>query len=212
MKSPHKDKQERPRVSQTTDGISWLFRLLLCLGGLKACLVLFLSLVSLVNVGAADTAGEKSGSNSQTSNAQSPAGSQTMSSQQTINPEILAVLRAEQKKLAEEKQKIIQKNQEMDVIAKELEGKLTQLKELKNQLEGSVRQAKAAEKEGFEHLVVVYSSMEDAKAAALLGNMDEATVVKILKAMKGKKAAAILSLMEPQKAARISVELAKNRP
>lgn len=212
MNSPHNDMQEERRPSRTTDGISWLFRILLCLGGLKVGLALFLSLVTGVNVGEAGPSDERPEQASQVSQAQSTASTDAVFSQQPLNPEIIAILQAEQKKLAEERQKLAQKNQEMDVMAKELENRLSQLNELKNQLEGPAKQAKAAEKEGFEQLVAVYGSMEDSKAAALLSNMDDATVVRILKSMKGKKVAAILSLMEPQKAARLSTELAKNRP
>lgn len=212
MNSPHKDMQEEHRPSRTTDGISWLFRILLCLGGFKVCLALFLSLIAGVSVNAAGSSDDGQGQATQTSNAQSSIFAEASSSTQPLNPEIIAILRAEQKKLAEERQKLNQKNQEMDVMAKELENRLSQLNELKSQLEGPVKQAKAVEKEGFEQLVAVYSSMEDSKAAALLGNMDEATVVRILRAMKGKKVGAVLSLMEPQKAARLSSELAKARP
>lgn len=204
--------QQEHRPSRTTDGISWLFRILLCLGGLKVCLALFLSLITGVSVNAAGSSAERQEQTTQASNTQSDAPIATTSSRQSLNPEIITILQAEQKKLAEEKEKLAQKKQEMDMMAKELENRLSQLNELKNQLEGPVKQSKAAEKEGFEQLVVVYGSMEDSKAAALLGNMDEATVVRILKSMKGKKVAAILSLMEPQKAARLSVELAKARP
>lgn len=211
MNSPHKDMQEGRRPSRTTDGISWLFRILLCLGGLKVCLALFLSLVTGVSVNAAGSSDGKQEQTSEASRVQSTAPTDTAFSQQPINSEIIAILKAEQKQLAEERQKLAQKNQEMDVMAKELENRLAQLNELKNQLEGPAKQAKAAEKENFEQLVAVYGAMEDSKAAALLGNMDEATVVRILKSMKGKKVAAILSLMEPQKAARLSSELVKTR-
>ncbi len=212
MNSPHKDIQEEDRHLRTTDGISWFFRILLCLGCLKVCLALFLSLVTGVSVNAAGSSDERQEQTTHASKVQSAAPTETASSQQSINPEIIAILQAEQKKLAEERQKLTQKKQEMDVMVKELENRLYQLNELKNQLEGPAKQAKAAEKEGFEQLVAVYGSMEDSKAAVLFGNMDEATVVRILKSMKGKKIAAILSLMEPQKAARLSAELAKARP
>lgn len=210
MKSLHKCTQESYKKSRRIDGISWLLRLILCLGGLKVCLALFLSFLTWVDVDAAGPV--KENSEQATASAKMQANAPDPSSQQPIHQEIIAILKAEQKRLAEEKEKLAQKNQEMEVMAKELEKRLVQLNELKNQLEGPAKQAKAAEKESFEQLIAVYGSMEDSKAAALLSNMDEATVVKILKGMKGKKTASILSQMEPQKAARISSELAKAKP
>jgi len=121
------------------------------------------------------------------------------------------ILMARLRRLKEREADLDQREKNLEMLKREIENRIEEMKRLQAVLETRVRQAKAQEDARFQHLVGVYSAMQPARAAALLNKMDDSTVVKIFAMMKSRKVAAILALMEPEKAARISSALTKNQ-
>jgi len=123
--------------------------------------------------------------------------------------EIVEILMVRMRRLKEQEASLVQREKDLELLKKEIDERLRELKQLQVKLESPVKRAKAAQEARFQHLVGVYSSMEPTRAAALLEKMDEPTVVRIFGAMKSKKVASILGLMDPDKAARISSALSR---
>ncbi len=188
----------------------FILRLLLGVGLLKLCLAAALFLGPLgtpsltsAKAGPEDSAGPEAGDKSKAG----PALKQT-----SCNPEVLEILRAEARQWKQKKRELDAKEKDLGLLKSEIDERLKELKNLQARLEGPVKKAKASYEAKFQHLVGVYSSMEPARAAALLDKMDEAMVAKIFGSMKSKKVAKILALMEPEKAARISSTLSMGGP
>jgi len=93
----------------------------------------------------------------------------------------------------------------------EIEERLEELNELQLRLTAYAKKLadreKALENSKMGHLVALYSAMEPAKAAAIMGKLKVPTVVLILRNMKGKFAGKILAVMNPERGAVISEKL-----
>ncbi len=120
------------------------------------------------------------------------------------SPQVLDILKARVRELDERKAELDKRAADLNLLKTDIEEKLNELKALQQRLEGPLKKAKSEQKARFQHLVGVYSSMDPARAAALLDKMTEDTVAHLFAAMKSKKVAKILALMDPNKAAKIS--------
>jgi flagellar motility protein MotE (MotC chaperone) len=115
--------------------------------------------------------------------------------------------------LKEREQKVKQQEAELLPLKKEIEEKLAELNELQAGLAAYAKKLaereKALQDVKMTHLVDLYSSMEPANAAAIMGKLKIETVVLILRHMKGKSAGLILGQMKPDTGAAISERLSQ---
>jgi len=128
------------------------------------------------------------------------------------HPELLTLLRNRIHELDEREKRLDAREKDLKFLEQDIEQKIKQLGKLQRELEGPVKKRRIEEQAKLQHLAGVYSSMEPARAAALLDRLDDETVTKLFSIMKSKKVAGILANMSPEKAARISTYLYRKPP
>ena len=132
------------------------------------------------------------------------------------------VLQRERAKLERERQLLNLERQQLDELKKEIDGKITQLSNIKEEVELKIKEQenlivkrKALDNElkdkNFVHLLKIYNSMPPKKSAALIDNLDMDVSIKLLLQMKGENVGQILGYVSPEKAARISERLAQKQ-
>lgn len=118
-----------------------------------------------------------------------------------------------EKELEEWEARLKRKEAELIPLKKEVETKMAELNDLQTKLTALAGQLaekeQAMKDEKMGHLVSLYSAMDPARAAAIMGKLKIDTVVLILRHMKGKSAGQILAMMDPEKGAVISEELSR---
>ncbi len=126
-----------------------------------------------------------------------------------VHRKIKQILWSRVKKIEERERELDEREKDLNLLKKEVEDRLAEIKKLQEGLSGPIKKAQKENEARFSHLVGVYSSMDPQRAALLLEKMEEDTVVKLFSSMKSKKVAKILSFMNPDKAASISSRLSR---
>ncbi len=121
------------------------------------------------------------------------------------------MLRKKEEELKEKETALKKKEEELLPLQKEIDSKIEELNELEARLTNYAKdlaeREQALKDAKIGHLVALYSSMDAAKAAAIMDKLQIDTIVLIIANMKGKSAGQILSMMDPEKGALISERL-----
>ena len=131
-----------------------------------------------------------------------------------VSPDdILGPLKAKERALAEKEELLNRREKELEPLKLEVERKMAELNELQATLTEFAKKLadreKALEDNKIGHLVSLYSSMEPARAAAIMDQLKIETIVRILRQMKGKSAGQIMGMMKPERGAIISEKLSQ---
>lgn len=94
---------------------------------------------------------------------------------------------------------------------KKLDVKLSELKDLKTNIESLLTKYDEQEEEKIRSLVKIYESMKPKRAAVIFEEIDMPVLLRVVDKMKEKKAAPILSYMSPKRAKEITENLAEQR-
>lgn len=106
--------------------------------------------------------------------------------------------------LAQERAALENRKMELKVLAEEVDKKIEQLNQLRQQLEDLLAEKEAEELNRIEELARMYERMNAEKAAQILASIDEQLAVAILGIMRTKAAAGILNNMDREKAASLT--------
>ena len=106
--------------------------------------------------------------------------------------------------LAQERAELEKRKMELKVLENEVDKKIAELNQLRQQVEDLLAEKEAEELKRIEELARVYERMTGEKAALILATIDEELAVAIFAAMKTKSAALILNNMERGKAASLT--------
>lgn len=101
------------------------------------------------------------------------------------------------------------KEAELRTLERELDEKLTNLRELEIKMQKLIDSAGTIQDEKMVHLIDVYSNMKPKQAAQVLETLEEPIAVRILAGMSGRKAGEILSSVRPDRAAKLSEALTR---
>jgi flagellar motility protein MotE (MotC chaperone) len=127
----------------------------------------------------------------------------------------LQALRERETILKTKEQEIRKREEELIPLKKDVEEKLGELNELQLRLTDYAKTLAAREEAlkdtKMAHLVELYTSMEPAKAAAIMEKLKMETVVSILRHMKGKPAGQIIALLKPEMGAQVVEKLSQMR-
>jgi len=99
-----------------------------------------------------------------------------------------------------------------DVLAitqNKIDGKITELRELKKEVENVLQEYENKENKKTKSLVKIYESMKPAAAALIFTELDMDTLLKIVDNMKEAKAALVLAKMRPKLAKELTMRFAE---
>ena len=113
-------------------------------------------------------------------------------------------LRAWERRLKEREAELVPLKNEVDVKLEELNDLQANLTIFAKKL---AEREQALEDSKNAHLVSLYTAMEPARAAAIMGQLKIPIVVQIFRHMKGKTAGKIIEMMPPEQGALISEKL-----
>jgi flagellar motility protein MotE (MotC chaperone) len=94
---------------------------------------------------------------------------------------------------------------ELKTLAGEVDKKLTQLQEVRDELRKLLEKKDEVEAQRIQALGKMYEKMEPARGAALLAELDQELAVQILSGIKSKVAGQLLANMPQEKATQLSV-------
>ncbi len=114
--------------------------------------------------------------------------------------EVLAKVAKEQESLAAEKEAINKKKLMIDVMKKELETKISEMKALKETINTSLNQADKQQKLKLEKFIKIIEGMKTKNAAQILEKMETNVLKELVPQMSPRKISAILDQMPPSKA------------
>jgi len=121
--------------------------------------------------------------------------------------EILASLRAFQKRLDERKKKMDEREKKLAEIETKALVRIDEMKAMESSLRDMLKQEDSIKSKKIKRLTAVYAGMKPERAAAVIANVDLETVVKVFLRMKEKKVGKILSFLPTSKAVIISEAL-----
>ena len=110
-----------------------------------------------------------------------------------------------------EKEKAQREREELLAIREDINRKLTDLSQIRNDIKAQMEAKKSLEEQRMKHLVKAYSSMKPQSAAGLIERLELPLAVDVLSRMQGDTVGSILSFVDKEKAARISQGLVKAR-
>jgi flagellar motility protein MotE (MotC chaperone) len=122
--------------------------------------------------------------------------------------DLKAVLRVKME-IEKEKESIRREREELLAIQGEINKKLGDLSQLRNEIKAQMEVKKSMEEQRMKQLVKVYSAMKPQVAAGLIERLDLSFAVEVLSRMQGDTVGSILSFVDKDKAARICQELAR---
>jgi len=123
-------------------------------------------------------------------------------------------LREKKTELDAREKGLIKKETDLRSLQEKIDARMAELNDLQTKLTNFAKELgdkeKAMKDSQMAHLVTLYSSMEPAKAAAIMDKLNIQTVVRILRYMKGKNAGKIMDMMAADRGATISEALSKD--
>lgn len=129
----------------------------------------------------------------------------TRKKEPTVDPQA-QLIKTLHSRIAQQEKRIARDQDEMDKLTGErdrLKNELTQIKEALNAKNQEVDQANG-QKMGYAKMAQYYNSMDKNKAAKIMAELDDETVIGILQNLPADTASSILGVMEPQRAAVIT--------
>ena len=130
--------------------------------------------------------------------------------------EFAASIQKEEQKLREEAEQLRQLAERLETQRRELDAERTALGKQLRELKAAVGPASEAEAAGIgkemAKLVKMYEAMPPEEAAAVLENLPDATVARVLLHMRGRQAAQVMGSLNPNKAADVSKLLTSGEP
>ena len=112
--------------------------------------------------------------------------------------------------LEEEAKKIENRRAELVAIQNDINRKIEQLTQLRNEIRAEVDSKKTAQEQKLKHLIKAYTAMKPQSAASLIEKLDLKFAIVILSNMKGDVVGNILSFLSVERAAQISEGLVKH--
>ncbi|UTF50619.1 hypothetical protein NLA06_01665 [Desulfomicrobium sp. ZS1] len=106
-------------------------------------------------------------------------------------------------------QALAKKEAELQALERQVDEKLTTLRELEIRMQNLIDSAASIQDEKMAHLIDVYSNMKPKQAALVLQTLEEPIAVRILAGMSGRKAGEILSSVRADRAAALSAALTR---
>lgn len=106
-------------------------------------------------------------------------------------------------------QALAKKEAELQALERQVDEKLTTLRELEIRMQNLIDSAGSIQDEKMVHLIDVYSNMKPKQAALVLQTLEEPIAVRILAGMSGRKAGEILSSVRADRAAALSAALTR---
>ncbi len=113
-------------------------------------------------------------------------------------------IQQERDNLSLERKKLNEKKKELKTIETEVDKKLDQLQVLREQIKVLIADKNEKEDQKIKELSKMYEKMSSAKAARILGSLNNDLAISILEKMKIKSAAKILDSMDKDKAVRLT--------
>ncbi|MGA9657536.1 MAG: hypothetical protein WBQ60_00340 [Asticcacaulis sp.] len=135
-----------------------------------------------------------------------------LAKQAGISPNELNILQSLGKRrteLDEREKQINARAQLIEATDAKLDARITQLSDLKNQIQALLDQATKVQDEDSNRLVAVYTAMKPKDAAAVFATMSDDVRLPIAAKMKDRALAAILGAMQPAEARDLTEKLAK---
>ena len=120
---------------------------------------------------------------------------------------LLQDLKRRQATLEKEEKALQVKKEDLKALQAELDQKMTQLTQLREELNKLLAKKKAQDETKLLHLVKLYEAMRSEEAAAVLTTMNDQIAVDLLTHMNSKKAGKILALIPTQRANELSEKL-----
>ncbi|MBM4285474.1 MAG: hypothetical protein FJ128_09525 [Deltaproteobacteria bacterium] len=124
-------------------------------------------------------------------------------------PRLLSLVEKERQALFSREVALTTREEQLKVLAREVEERLRELKALQQHLRDSLEEETRLQSDHNRHLVATLEAMPPDRAGKVLEKMDDDSAVQLLRRLKGKEAGAILGLLPPDKAARLSHRLLK---
>lgn len=118
--------------------------------------------------------------------------------------EILASLRAYQKRLDEREKKLDEREKKLAEIETKALVRIDEMKKMEASLRDMLKQEDSIKAKKIKRLTAVYAGMKPERAAAVIANVDLETVVKVFLRMNEKRVGKILSFLPTEKAVIIS--------
>jgi flagellar motility protein MotE (MotC chaperone) len=109
-----------------------------------------------------------------------------------------------QQEYAKKEEKLAIRELELKTLEGEVDKKLTQLQEARNELSRLLEAKDEVDAKRTQDLGKMYEKMDPAQGAVLLAELEQELAVRILAGMKPKAAGALLSNMPPDQASRLS--------
>lgn len=128
-----------------------------------------------------------------------------------VEPEDLKVVFQMKVEVEKEKERVQREREELLAIREEINRKLTDLSQIRNDIKAQMEVKKFQEEQRMKHLVKAYSAMKPQAAAGLIERLELPFAVDVLSRMQGDTVGSILSFVDKEKAARISQGLVKAR-
>ncbi|MFO7877114.1 MAG: hypothetical protein R6U55_11100 [Desulfovermiculus sp.] len=117
---------------------------------------------------------------------------------------IVALLRNKLSDLEAREEEVSLREKELKILHREVEDKLKQMRELRQDLEQTLGEKRRAKKAQVKELSGIYENMNAARAAAAMLSMDRELAIGILSNMRRKLAGEVLDQMPGEDAAEIS--------
>lgn len=121
-------------------------------------------------------------------------------------------VKEEERRLDEKARGLDEKERRLEIFSRELSENITNLKQLRIEVQNIYQQIEAHENEQEKRLVKIYDAMEPDSAALRLEAMDDALGSWLLLRINVRKAGQILGAMSPDKASRITTRLRGEDP
>ncbi|MGR3321923.1 MAG: MotE family protein [Pseudooceanicola sp.] len=118
--------------------------------------------------------------------------------------EMLRSIKRERQLLAEQKQKLSQREAEVELASETVELERARLGELKAEVESLLDRVKQAHTADVDRLVALYRNMKPKDAAGIMNDLDIEVTVMVLGTMAERDAAPIMAALNPVKARTVS--------
>lgn len=125
---------------------------------------------------------------------------------ETAEKGLLAAINRKEQEIVEREGELLKKEERLNVIKRDIEARLAELKKVHQDIESLVNKINEADDERVKKIVKIYESMSPEEAASRIEGLDKDMAVMILSAMSERKAAKIFGLVDVKK----SVELSKD--
>jgi flagellar motility protein MotE (MotC chaperone) len=128
-----------------------------------------------------------------------------------VREELYRDLAARRKELEKRERTIQTQNALLDAGQKELEQKLRELIEIRNEIEGLLKEQSEEEKARLDSLVKIYETMKAKDAARIFDTLDIDVLITVISRMSVRKASPVIAEMNPERARTITILLARQR-